>query len=119
MRVVIHRSCQFDATAPTRRWSGFTARSCARASATGARLEADAIPVAVGADLDDALAGGDDYELCFAAPDPRAVEGAFAAAGLAPPVRIGVTREGSEVSIVGPDGEVRELTASGWEHPVP
>ena len=33
-------------------------------------LEPSAVPVGPGATVDDALAGGDDYELCFTAPDP-------------------------------------------------
>ncbi len=40
------------------------------ASGTGADLEAAAVPLAPGAGLDDALHGGDDYELLFTAAEP-------------------------------------------------
>jgi thiamine-monophosphate kinase len=44
-----------------------------RASGVGVALESALIPVADGASLDQALSGGDDYELCFtaAAPPPH------------------------------------------------
>src|SRR5438876_5500182 len=43
-----------------------------RASGVGALLQPSAVPVGPGATVDDGLAGGDDYELCFTAPDPAA-----------------------------------------------
>jgi thiamine-monophosphate kinase len=41
-------------------------RQIGQASALGAVLEADKVPVEPGATLDEALAGGEDYELLFA-----------------------------------------------------
>ena len=61
----------------------------ADASAVGFRL--DDVPVAEGATLDEALGGGEDYELVFTL-SPSALDGlstSFGAAGLRPPVRIG------------------------------
>jgi thiamine-monophosphate kinase len=88
-------------------------------SAVGVCLQAQAIPLGPGAVLEDALAGGDDYELCFTAPDPSRVAAAFAAGGPAAPVAIGVvTREARRV-VVRPGGAEEPLPAGGWEHPVP
>jgi thiamine-monophosphate kinase len=82
------------------------------ATASGVGVVIDAVPTAEGATRDDALSGGEDYELVFAARDPGEVARAFQAAGLAQPIRIGVCvsdpavrREGAEL-----------LEASGWQH---
>jgi thiamine-monophosphate kinase len=90
-----------------------------RESAVGALLDAAAVPLGARAALDEALAGGDDYELCFTAPDPSRVARAFADSGLAPPVRIGTVVPGPGLRLVGPDGTAEPLAAAGWEHPVP
>lgn len=58
-----------------------------RASAVGVVL--DEVPVAVGATLDEALSGGEDYELIFTAPASDAVYSEFDSAGLAVPIEIG------------------------------
>ncbi|HVM39345.1 MAG TPA: AIR synthase-related protein, partial [Acidimicrobiia bacterium] len=85
-------------------------------SVVGFRISGAAVPVAPGATLDDALAGGDDYELCFTAPDADAVAEAFARRGLAAPTRIGeVVDDGLVVATV--EGE--HHLPGGWEHPVP
>jgi len=89
-----------------------------RASGVGARLEASAVPVGPGASVDDALSGGDDYELCFTAPDPGRVAEAFAEAGLHLPAPIGTVVAGADVLLVTPNGGTWPLAPSGWEHPV-
>ncbi len=89
-----------------------------RASGVGARLQASAIPVGPGATAEDALAGGDDYELCFTAADPVRVAEAFAAAGLHLPAPVGAITEGGEVLLGTPNGGTWPLAPSGWEHPV-
>jgi thiamine-monophosphate kinase len=82
----------------------------AEASGVGFRLEQ--VPVAPGATVEEALGGGEDYELVFAAADVGRVTAAFAAAGLAPPLVIGTcTAEPSERSWDG-----REVPRVGWEH---
>lgn len=58
-----------------------------RASRVG--VELDAVAVADGATLVDALEGGDDYELLFTAPDAERMCAAFASAGLTVPIEIG------------------------------
>ena len=100
-----------------------------RASGVGARLEASAVPVGPGATVDDALSGGDDYELCFTASDPVRVAEAFAAAGLHLPAPIGSITAGDEVLLRDPQrrhlaagprrlGAPGRMTASGSKPPV-
>ena len=87
-------------------------RRIARASGVGIGLDPDAIPVAEGAGLEQAVSGGDDYELCFTAPDPDRVLAAFDRAGLRQPMAIGVTIDGAEVTLGG------QPLQGGWEHPL-
>jgi thiamine-monophosphate kinase len=82
------------------------------ADASGVGLVLDAVPVAEGAGFDDAIGGGDDYELVFAAPDPDAVVAAFEAAGLERPIEIGQCTADVEERRLG-DGPLPE---GGWEH---
>jgi thiamine-monophosphate kinase len=89
-----------------------------RASGVGALLQPSAIPIGPGAVVDDALSGGDDYELCFTAPDAVRVAEAFAAARLDLPAPIGAVIPGDEVLLTTPGGGTWPLPPSGWEHPV-
>jgi thiamine-monophosphate kinase len=82
------------------------------ATASGVGVVLDSVPVAEGATPDDALGGGEDYELVFAAPDAGAVREAFAAAGLRAPVHIGTCVSDPETRRLGN----AVLEASGWEH---
>jgi thiamine-monophosphate kinase len=76
----------------------------ARASGVGLRL--DAVPVADGATVEEALHGGDEYHLAFACPDPPA------GAGSVPGLRIGTcTADALERTFQG-----EPLAATGWEH---
>jgi thiamine monophosphate kinase len=61
-----------------------------------------------------ALDGGEDYELLFCVP-PRHAEKLRAAPGFARIRQIGEIRAGTEVVIVGSDGERREFGAKGWD----
>lgn len=82
----------------------------AEASGVGFRL--DTVPVAPGATIDDALGGGEDYELVMAVPDPTRIEDAFAAAGLRPLLAIGVcSADPAERTLAG-----KPTTAPGWQH---
>jgi thiamine-monophosphate kinase len=70
-----------------------------RASGVGAQL--DFVPVAPGATLDEALGGGEDYELLFSASSGAEVLAAFASAGLGAPIAIGRLVDGIEVRTIG------------------
>lgn len=87
------------------------------ASAVGVRIDTSDVPLAVGATFADALQG-DDYELCFAASDPKTVAARFTASDCEPPTRIGTTTPGERI-LVDPDGRQRPLPQAGWEHAVP
>jgi len=80
----------------------------ARSSGVGIALVA--VPVAEHATEQQAVGGGDDYELCFTAPDPDRVRAAFAEAGLRTPIPIGTTAEGIDVMLNG------QPLDGGWEH---
>ena len=82
------------------------------ATASGVGVLLDAVPTAEGATRDDALSGGEDYELVFAAREPGAVARAFEAASLRPPIRIGVCVSDPTLRRIGDE----PLPASGWEH---
>jgi len=82
------------------------------ATASGIGVVLDAVPTATGATREEALAGGEDYELVFAARDPARVASSFEAAGLRAPVRIGECVRDPELRLIGAE----LLPASGWEH---
>jgi len=90
-----------------------------RASGVAARLELGRVPVAHLATLEDALGGGEDYELLATLPDPDAVEAAAAelkeAFGV-PLTEIGVVAEGDGAVAVGDDGSEHPLEPTGWDH---
>jgi thiamine-monophosphate kinase len=87
-------------------------RHVAAASSVGIALSE--VPIAEGAELDEAITGGEDYELLFTAPDPARVAAAFEGAGLRHPIMIGVCVEGPPV--ITHDG--KELPEKGYEHPI-
>jgi thiamine-monophosphate kinase len=82
------------------------------AEASGVGVVVDDVPVAANATRDDALAGGEDYELLFAAPSEAGVLDAFVGAGLAPPVVIGCCTADPGERRLG----ARPLPEGGWEH---
>jgi thiamine-monophosphate kinase len=86
------------------------------ADASGVGVVVDDVPVAPGASLEEALGGGEDYELIVAVADPgaRDLAGAFAAAGLRPPLVIGRCVEDPAVRRLGDD----RLPRLGWQHPI-
>jgi len=83
--------------------------------ASGVEVELDRMPVAQGASPEEAMGGGEDYELAFTAPSAASegVQDAFAAAGCRPPVAVGrcTAGEPGRVRLGGADVGVR-----GWEH---
>ena len=88
-----------------------------RASGTGARVDLGAIPVAPTATFDEALGGGEDYELLATMPLERvasALEELHEVFGVAL-TAIGVIIEGDVVG-VGADGSEAPLEPRGWDH---
>jgi thiamine-monophosphate kinase len=95
------------------------------ASQVGAEIDAALLPLspALMALYDDAsahrfaLAGGDDYELCFSVPMAQLarVQSDLARLGCGA-TRIGRIVEGSGVRACGADGAWLELGTTGWEH---
>lgn len=82
----------------------------AEASGVGAAL--DYVPVARGATEEEALGGGEDYQLVMTASDPGGVIRAFAEEGLAEPVRIGTCTPDSRAHTL--RGE--PMPRRGFEH---
>jgi thiamine-monophosphate kinase len=83
------------------------------AEASGVGVVLRHLPVAPAATEEEALGGGEDYELVMACPDGPGLVAAFAAAGLRPPLAIGVVTD--EPGLVTWRG--RRLPPTGWEHP--
>lgn len=73
-------------------------------------FELDSVPVFPAATLEEALGGGEDYELIFSAPDERAVAATFR--GLPAPVAVGrVVADRSIRTLAG-----APLAPKGWQH---
>ncbi len=80
--------------------------------ASGVGISLDTVPVAGGATEEDALYGGEDYELLVATPDPDRLSEAYRAAGLRTPIPIGwCTGETGEI-VLGQE----PLPGGGWTH---
>jgi thiamine-monophosphate kinase len=92
-------------------------RICA-ASGVGARVELSSIPRHPAADEDEALGGGEDYELLATLPDDEAVTRARSqlhdAFGVPLTAIGGIIEEG--LVAAGSDGRERPLTPTGWDH---
>jgi len=94
-------------------------------SHVGATVEADRLPVsAIGAAHIDSpaglaavAAGGDDYELCFTAPENArdSIEDLTDMLGV-PLTRIGEIRKGKGVSLLGGDGKTIAVDGRGFDH---
>jgi thiamine-monophosphate kinase len=84
----------------------------ADASEVGFSLED--VPVAAGATLDEALGGGEDYELLLAVADADAdgLAARFDEAGLREPVRLGRFVDDAELRVLG----TSPLERLGWQH---
>lgn len=85
-------------------------RHLCKASGVGASLDAERLPLAAGATLEQALHGGEDYELLFTTSRrvPRSLAGV-------PVTEIGRITEDKAVRLVR-DGRQKLLRRGGWEH---
>jgi thiamine monophosphate kinase len=82
------------------------------ADASGVGIALDHVPVAMGATDEEALGGGEDYELIIATGDPDGLVVAFESAGLRVPIAIGrCTGDPEERTLAGSD-----LPDLGWRH---
>jgi thiamine-monophosphate kinase len=82
------------------------------ALASGVGVEVDTVPAAVGVTDEEAVGGGEDYELLIAAPDPEGLRATFAQDGLRDPLLIGrCTDEIGHYRLRG-----RPLDPAGWRH---
>ncbi|HEV3264274.1 MAG TPA: thiamine-phosphate kinase [Acidimicrobiales bacterium] len=87
-------------------------RHLARASGVG--IDLLEVPVVPGATREEALGGGEDYELLLATADAARLQDEFARAGLRPPIVIGrCTDDPGRLELAG-----GPLPAGGWRHPV-
>jgi thiamine-monophosphate kinase len=85
-------------------------------SAVAAEVDAAALPVHSGAILEQALHGGEDYELLFTAPPEAHVPRSIAGVPVTRIGRIIRPRKGRPgVAVITPDG-AQPLTPQGWEH---
>jgi thiamine-monophosphate kinase len=84
------------------------------ADASGVGFELDDVPVAAGATFDEALGGGEDYELLLtvAGVDVDALAARFDEAGLDEPIRLGRIVEDPELRVLG----TSPLERLGWQH---
>lgn len=82
------------------------------AEASGVGLVVDHVPVFEGATLQQALGGGEDYELVFTATNAGHVAASFAEAGLRQPIAIGRCTSDPGERVLGES----ELPRVGWQH---
>jgi thiamine-monophosphate kinase len=82
-------------------------------SGVAAEVRENALPIARGATFEQALNGGEDYELLFAAPAKGKVPASVAGTAV---TCIGRLMRGNGISILAPDGTRRRLEPRGWEH---
>ena len=86
-------------------------------SSANAVLEPSAIPVGSGASVDDALSGGDDYELCFTAPAARRAEVEHLSSQLGLPLtRIGKIVAGRGCIVHDTQGQPIDIETEGYDH---
>jgi thiamine-monophosphate kinase len=86
------------------------------ADASGVGFSLEDVPVAAGATFEEALGGGEDYELLVAVgeADADALGDSFDAAGLREPVRLGRIVEDPALRILG----TSPLERLGWQHQI-
>ena len=92
---------------------GLTLDLARLAAASGVAADLGLVPLAPGATPEQALGGGEDYELVFTVPPGVDIEAAFRGAGLPAPLEIGRCTEGPPGAVF---LEGRELDAHGYQH---
>lgn len=92
---------------------GFAIDTARLAEASGLAIELADVPVATGATADDAMGGGEDYELVICAPAQVDLAEVFTAGALPPPIEVGGCAAGTPGELRR-DG--RRLPVPGWRH---
>ena len=82
------------------------------ADASGVGFALGVVPVAEGATLDEAIFGGEDYELLIATDDPTRLRTLFAERSLRAPITIGTVNEDKTVRTLGE----KPFERRGWQH---
>jgi thiamine-monophosphate kinase len=84
------------------------------ADASGVGFSLEDVPVASGATFEEALGGGEDYELLVAVAesDFEALEARFDESGLREPIRLGRVVDDPELRVLG----TSPLERLGWQH---
>jgi len=85
-------------------------------SGVSAEVDADALPLHPAATLDQALHGGEDYELLFAAPPAAKLPRKIAGVGIAKIGRIVKARPGRAAATLLTAHGTKLLKPNGWEH---
>ncbi|MFH1389563.1 MAG: thiamine-phosphate kinase [Candidatus Margulisiibacteriota bacterium] len=85
-----------------------------KASRVGARLWEERVPIASGANLDQALYGGEEYELLFAVPKARIKSLKKLKFGIS--VVGEIVNRGAGVKIVDNRGKIKTIRSKGFEH---
>lgn len=92
---------------------GFSGDLARLSRASGVDALVDEVPVAAAATFEEAVGGGDDYQLLIATPRPDDLIAAFGRAGLTTPIPIGRVASGSGAVWF----QGKRLEPEGWEHP--
>jgi thiamine-monophosphate kinase len=98
---------------------GIDLRRLCRESGVGARVHTDAIPRGSRATIEEALGGGEDYELVATLPSEAAAVAAASAIRQASGISlttIGEVLAGADVVQIDAAGGERPLEAAGWDH---
>ena len=87
------------------------------ASGVAAELDAAKIPLAAGATLEQALHGGEDYELLFTAPASAKIPRRLGGIAVACIGRVVLQKPRQpRIMLISPDGRRNPLSARGWEY---
>lgn len=87
-----------------------------QASGLAAEIDARALPMARGATWEDAVSGGEDYELLFTARPATAIPARLSGAPVRAIGRMKKAGRAPRVALIGADGRRAPLPAKGWEH---
>ncbi len=87
-----------------------------QASGVAAEMDAAAVPLGASATLDQALHGGEDYELLFTAPEAARIPRRIAGISVSRIGRILAPKSGESNVMLRTDGCPKPLKPQGWEH---